>query len=87
MGAFTWDKWISLAAILLGFIFKIIWGALRRTHVTDAYADQSILLVHSNLMDKQWRHTDSDQCDIKTTCAIVKMVYMTRNNNFQTSKP
>ena len=31
------------------------------THVTDAYADQSPLLTHFNLMDKQWRHTDSDQ--------------------------
>ena len=25
------------------------------------YADQSPLLVHPNLIDKQWRHTDSDQ--------------------------
>ena len=27
MDAFTWDKWIILAAFLLDFFFKIIWEA------------------------------------------------------------
>ena len=35
MGAFTWDKWILLAALLLDFCFKIIWEAFHLLHDAD----------------------------------------------------
>ena len=61
-----------ISSIFVSFVFKIIWEAFRWSHVTDAYADQSPLSVHSSLMDKQHRHIDSDQriypCAVWSCC-------------------
>ena len=54
-----------ISSILVRF-FKIIWEAFHCSHVTDVYADQSPLFVHSTLIPKQWRHSDQRVC----SCAV-----------------
>ena len=53
-----------------------------------SYHHSCIIIVNSFQICLHYlNNVENGLCDIKTACAIVKMFYMTRTNNFQTSKP
>ena len=70
MDAFTWDKWISLAAFLLDFFSKLS-GKHFIYHTLQTYMLISPqLFVHSTMILKQWRHLDQRVylCTIWSCC-------------------